>query len=66
MNTKKIILRILVSPVILLMLMITYLFYSIMRWLSFMRYGGEFINYEKDDHITIKMIYRSLKADSHE
>lgn len=60
MTKVKIVLRILVSPIILALLIVTYLFHAIRRWVFFLRYGGEWINYDKDDHVTIEMCYRSL------
>jgi len=63
MTTTRIIIRILVSPIILALLIVTYVFYSILRWIAFLRYGGEWVNYEKGDHKTIEMIYKSLKSE---
>ena len=62
MNKHKIILRLLVSPIILLLLIITYLFSAIKRWVLFLRWGGEWINYDKNDRATIDDIYQELKS----
>ena len=61
MKKKRLLLRLLASPFILGMLIIVYIYYSIRRWLDFMKYGGEFINYEKEDQKTIQQIYEQLK-----
>ena len=62
MKKKRLLLRLLASPFILGMLIIVYIYYSIRRWLDFMKYGGEFINYEKEDQKTIQQIYEQLKS----
>jgi len=63
MKNKNILLRLLVSPFILGMMIITYFYGAIKRWLYFLKYGGEFINFDKDkdENITIQKIYELLK-----
>lgn len=58
---SKVIVRILVSPFIFPL----YFIYSIRVWviscIDFIKYGGEVIQYKKDDRATIAAIYDSLK-----
>jgi len=60
---RNLILRILVLPFILGILLITYNFYAIRRAYLFLIYGGEWINYDDKDKITIKMIYDKLNLE---
>lgn len=64
MNKRKILLRLLVSPFILGLLMVTYSYGCIKQWFKFIRYGGEWINYEKDEYKTIKDVYELIKKDN--
>jgi hypothetical protein len=58
---SKVILRILVSPFIFPL----YFIYAIRVWviscIDFIKYGGEVIQYKKEDKATIAAIYDSLK-----
>lgn len=53
-------------PFVLALCLITFNYYAIKRSILFLRYGGEFIPYEKDDKITIKKIYDVLKETHHD
>ena len=55
------ILRIIASPFILGLILVAHIFYSIKRTLHFIKYGGEFINYDKDERATIQKIYEEMK-----
>lgn len=55
------ILRLAVFPFITGLIITTYLIASIKRSFYFLRYGGEFINYEKRETHTIEEIYKQLK-----
>lgn len=57
----KIILRVLAAPFVFFIILIPTSFNIIKRVAMFLRYGGEWINYTKDDKITIEMIYKQLK-----
>lgn len=56
------ILRLLVSPFILGLLLVTYNYHVVRRLYLFLRWGGEWINYTKEDKVTIQMIYEHLLA----
>ena len=53
----KIIKRILVSPLVLVIFLIFAIVHMIGKWLSFLRYGGEFITYNKNKPKTMQGIY---------
>lgn len=53
----KLILRIIVSPLMLLLLLSYYLFHAVERWVSYLRYGGEVITYDKHSRKTIQDVY---------
>jgi len=62
MKKSRLLLRLIVSPLMLLLLVTTFLYYAIYRWTLFIRYGGEWIAYENlREPITIKDIYDQLK-----
>lgn len=60
-NIFRIFMRLLVLPFVLGILLVTYILGAIERGLYFVKYGGEFINYDKNEKITIQMIYEQLK-----
>lgn len=61
MNKRKLFKRILVSPAILLILIITYAHGMIVHFIKFMSYGGEWVTYEeKDPQVTLGKIYKSV------
>lgn len=64
MKTIKIILRIIVSPFILGILLVTYNYTVFKRVILFLRYGGEWINYNKDDNKTIQDLYLIFKSNN--
>ena len=57
----KILLRILASPFVLALMVIAHTYFVLRRWVDFLRFGGEFIQYSKDDSDTIHKIYMELK-----
>lgn len=44
----------------LIVLLVSALFYSAERWISFLRYGGEIITYDKNSQKTIQHLYELL------
>lgn len=63
MKAIKLMMRILVSPLMLGIFIITYLVYAIVTFINFMQFGGEVIRYTKNEAPTIKNIYDQLKAE---
>jgi len=61
MNKKRIVLRFLVSPFILGILIVTYGKALFRHFIKFIRYGGEWITYEKEDPKRMQDIYNLLK-----
>ena len=55
------ILRIIVAPFVLGIILTAYIYFSFRRTYHFIKYGGEWINYDRDDRITIQDIYQKLK-----
>ena len=53
----KIIKRILVSPLVLVIFLIFAIVHMIGKWRSFLRYGGEFITYNKNKPKKMQGIY---------
>ena len=53
----KLLQRIIVSPLMLLLLLLYLLFYGVERWISYLRYGGEIITYDRDSKKTIQDVY---------
>ncbi len=58
--------RILVLPFVSGILLITYIFHLINRCRLFLLYGGEWMEYYKDDRATINTIYLELKKQNYE
>jgi hypothetical protein len=58
----KIILRILSFPFVLGLILIAYNTYGFARAVSFLKHGGEWINYRKGDKKTIYDIYLKLET----
>ena len=56
----KLIQRIIVSPLMLLLLLLYYLFHAVERWVSYLRYGGEVITYDKDSRKMIQDVYELI------
>ena len=57
----KIALRILASPFILPLLLITYSYCTVKHFVKFLRYGGELVTYQKDEPKRMKDIYEMLR-----
>ena len=53
----KNIVRILASPFVLAIILIGFNYSAFVRWINFIKHGGEFINYDKDEKTTIHDIY---------
>jgi hypothetical protein len=61
MEKIKILLRFMAFPFVLGLILISYNYAAIKRAFYFLKYGGEFINYEKNEQIRIHDIYLELK-----
>jgi hypothetical protein len=61
MNKRNLIPRIIVSPLMLLVMLISTLYKTFIVWISFIRYGGEVIHYSKEDPARMSEIYELLK-----
>ena len=57
----KYILRIIVLPFVTGLHIVAHLRWLIFDMWNFIRYGGEFIKYDKDERIKINDLYRKLK-----
>ncbi len=55
------IIRIISSPFILGLVLITHISFAFKRTFDFIRYGGEFSNYDKNERATIQDVYEKLK-----
>jgi len=62
MNTNRLLLRLIVSLIILTLLLVTYIYQAFKHWFLFLRYGGEFMHYKKDDVKRMTEIYELLKS----
>ena len=62
----KYILRLIVSPFVLIISLIPNIYFSFKVFVLFIRYGGEFITYTKSDKVTIYDIYKNLKLKNNE
>lgn len=61
------ILKLIVSPLLLILLLITYNYWAIHKWFCFLIYGGEWITYHSfDERKTILDIYTELKKQNDE
>ncbi|HPY81282.1 MAG TPA: hypothetical protein PK548_05540 [Bacteroidales bacterium] len=61
MNTRFLLLRILVSPIIFALILVGHTYSAVKRFYLFIRYGGEFITFENNERPTIEKIYQKLK-----
>jgi hypothetical protein len=59
----KLLLRIVCSPIVLLLLLVTFFMNTMRIFFSYLWYGGEWITYTKNDPNTIHNIYQHLKND---
>jgi hypothetical protein len=57
----KYIKRILAAPFVFGLVLITHVFFAFKRTIYFIKYGGEFSNYNKNEKATIQAIYEELK-----
>ena len=62
----KLIVRLVVSPIILALMLITYLMNTLRMFVYFIRYGGEWITYDNKDIVSIQTIYYQLKDKNNE
>lgn len=60
-NKQRLIPRLIISPIILLLLIFTYAFGCAKHFFRFVRYGGEWVSYTKDDPKRMEDIYKLLK-----
>jgi len=61
MNKNLLVLRIILSLFVLVILIVPFVWKAFYMTYLFVRYGGEFISYRKDDKDTIFKIYQHLK-----
>ena len=62
MTKRKLILRIAISPFLLCILIISYSIACFKQWILFIKYGGEWLTYKKDDPKRMEAIYEILKG----
>ncbi len=62
MVKRKIILRLIISPFLLCILIICYAVACFKHWILFIKYGGEWLTYKKDDPKRMEAIYEILKG----
>jgi len=61
MNKRHLFLRVLVSPFVLCLILIGFNYTGLRRFILFMRYGGEFVAFEKNDRATLDKLYLIAK-----
>lgn len=61
MNKRNLILRLIVSPFIFGILLISYTYGLFNHFIKYIRWGGEWITYDKDDTKRMKEIFEYLK-----
>lgn len=61
MKKTGVLLRIIASPFVLGLILIAYILGAFKRWVQFLKYGGEWINYDKDETVTIQKIYEEIR-----
>ena len=61
MNKRRLLIRIIVSPFVLMIIFIAYMFGFIKHFIKYMRWGGEWITYDKNEPENIKEILEMLK-----
>ena len=64
MNKRRMIPRLIISPIILALLICTYAFGCFKHFIKYIRYGGEWVSYTKDDPKRLEDIYKLLKEQS--
>ena len=65
-NKRNFLMRIVVSPLIFCILIIAHNFFMLKRFWHFLKFGGEYINFEQDEKATIQDIYNELKKQNNE
>jgi len=60
-NKRNLATRILVSPLIFCILLISHNLFVLKRFYHYLKYGGEYINFEENEKPTIMAIYAELK-----
>lgn len=60
-NKQNLTLRIISAPLILCILLVAHNFFVFKRFWHYLKFGGEYINFEKDEKRTIKDIYEMLQ-----
>ena len=57
----KVLMRILVSPFVFLLILVTYNLHAIRNTFMFLKHGGEWVTYAKDEKATMERIYDEVK-----
>lgn len=60
-HKKRFILRLILAPFVLALIFITHNFFVLQRTYHFLKYGGEYINFEENERETINGIFHMLK-----
>lgn len=53
--------RILASPAVFMIIFLGHNFFVLKRFWHFLKYGGEYVNFEQNERATIQDIYNELK-----
>ena len=60
-NRKKFALRLITCPFVFALIFISHNLFVLKRTYHFLKYGGEYINFEQDERATIQSIFEMLK-----
>lgn len=60
-NRKNLIMRIISSPFILCILFIAHNLFVLKRFWHFLKFGGEYVNFEENERKTLMEIFKMLK-----
>ncbi len=60
-NIKKFALRLITCPFVFALIFISHNLFVLKRTYHFLKYGGEYINFEQDERATIQGIFEMLK-----
>jgi hypothetical protein len=60
-NKRNFLIRLIAAPFIFGLLLITHNFFALKRFWHFLKFGGEYVNFEKDERHTILEIYKMLE-----
>jgi hypothetical protein len=63
MNKRNLLPRLIVSPAILLLLILAYSFSLLKHFIGYIRWGGELITLQKNDHKNVNDIFKLLKEE---